>query len=160
MLARVFLGRLIGRRRGPLVDPAAEGRDLLGRERRPLRRHPQLRVGLGHPVDEQALPGLSGLDRGPAVAAATDERRGVEPEPGLLLERAVAGVAALLEDRLDLADVIDRLGSLEVLVDRRDRQDHGHREQQRPVRNPGRLALKRVRPPSVSHGRIGHGPIA
>ena len=104
MVARVALGLLVGRRLGPLGDPGLEQRDLRGRERLSFRRHPLRLVGRGHSGHEQALGGILRLDRRPALAPFDGQRRGIEPQARLLLQRPVAGVAALLQDRLDLAD--------------------------------------------------------
>ena len=48
-------------------------------------------------------------DRRPAVSALPDRHARVQPEPRLLLQRPVAGVAASLQDRLDPTAIVDRL---------------------------------------------------
>ena len=56
-------------------------------------------------------PACPGSIAGPLSPPRRIDAAGVEAQPGLLLQRPVAGVAALLQDRLDLAGVVDRLGS-------------------------------------------------
>ena len=98
--------RLVGGLR-PGVDPRLQPRDLLGRERLPLSRrgHPPILVA-GDGVDEQALGALAGDDRRASVPPGPHVRRGVEPQPRVLLQRPVAGDAPPAQERLDVADVI------------------------------------------------------
>src|SRR5262249_59017728 len=56
---------------------------------------------------EQALVRLARLDRRAAVTPAADRSPRVEAEPPRLLQRPVAGVTPLLQDRLDVARVVD-----------------------------------------------------
>ena len=91
----------------PRVDPRLQPRDLLGRERLPLsrRRHPPILVA-GDGLDEQALGALAGDDRRTTVPPGPHARRGVEPQPRVLLQRPVASDAPPAQERLDVADVI------------------------------------------------------
>ena len=50
----------------------------------------------------------AGLDRRTAVAALLHEGGRIQPQPGLVLQGPVAGVTPLAQDRLDIANVIDR----------------------------------------------------
>ncbi len=107
VVARVAGWLLVGGGRGSLVDPGPNQGDLVGRQRLALGGHPLCEIGRGDLGDQQALAALGRLDRRTALAAAPGRRRRIEPQGGLALERAVAGVAPGLQDRLDLAEVVD-----------------------------------------------------
>ena len=66
-------------------------------------------LGRGHPLDEQALAALAGLDGRAAVAPAADQFGGVQAKARLLPDRPVAARAPRGQDRLDVARVIDRV---------------------------------------------------
>ena len=94
--------RLFRRPCHALIDPCAQQSDLSLREPRADRRH-HFAPGSGNHQDEFAFG---------AIARLNDAKRGlalVEPESLHLLLRAVAHEAALLEEGLDIASVIDLL---------------------------------------------------
>ena len=107
------LERPVRRCRRPLLDPAAQHRDLRGGQLLAalLWRHQQIGVVGLDPVDQLALIRLAGHDRG-ASAFELGERAflGVEPQPGLALVvvGTVAGEAIVREDRPDVAGVVHR----------------------------------------------------
>src|SRR5262249_48369826 len=109
VLARIYRDGL-RRGLGTLVDPRAKHGELAVAERDSLAlgRHALGDVRRGAAIDEQAFPALAGLDGRPALAAAADELRGVQPESRLLTDRPVATCAPLGQYRLDLASVVDR----------------------------------------------------
>ena len=86
---------------GAGIDPGAEHRDLRGREPLASRRHGDLLLARNH-ADEAAGGAVAGLDDA--------HRRGllIEAKTAHLLRRPVADVAALGEQRLNVAGVIGR----------------------------------------------------
>ena len=111
-------GLSLGGAAGPLVDPSPDQVD--------LRRAQGLAVGgrghaplalLGDQVDERALVTLAGEDRRARRSIGHERLHGVDAELGLLLEGAVAGVAAGRQDRPDLLRVVDGLGRQERVRD-------------------------------------------
>src|SRR5262249_59272204 len=64
-------------------------------------------------VEGRVFRAVAGDEGGTGVAALQDRRGGVEPQPRALLVRAVAGGTVLRQDRLDVAEIIDRLGGRE-----------------------------------------------
>ena len=105
---RVGLRKLIGGGLRPLIDPRLERGDFRGGQRRSLAlgRHPPA-VSAGDGVDDQALVALARHDRRTAVAPLPHQGRRVQPQPGLVFQRAVARVTPLAQDRLDFAGVVD-----------------------------------------------------
>jgi hypothetical protein len=93
------------RKRSPLGQPIPQQRHLFGGESSALRRHALVLVVRKDPGED--FP----------VAFPGDERSGVEPEVALLFEGAMAGGAAVAQERSDLAWVVDRLQD----------RDHGQR---------------------------------
>ena len=65
---------------------------------------------------------LPGSIAGAGVAALDEHRGRIEPQARLLPQRAVAGVAAGREDRLDLRDVIDAIAGRRKLAEPASRQ--------------------------------------
>src|SRR5438552_12753251 len=110
VLARIFRRRLI-RRAGSLIDPRLEQADLFLSERRSFacRRHARPIVA-GDGGDEQTLDALSGHDGRPMPATFADERRRIESQVRLLTQRAVAGIAARTEKRLDVTHIVHSFG--------------------------------------------------
>ena len=99
--------------RRPLLDPAAEHRDLRGGQLLAalLGRHAQIGVVALDPVDQLALVRLAGHDRhAAALELGEGPFLGVEPQPGLalLIVGAVAGEAIVREDRPDIAREVHR----------------------------------------------------
>ena len=122
-----------------LLDPRLQERELRGGQRLTLRRHSRTRFRVAHAFEEQTRRGLARLDRGPGLPAGGRERAGVEAQLRLLLQRAVARVAPLAQDRLDVAEVIDRFDGAalaEAKTDSREGEEPaGHHE--RPVEKGG-----------------------
>src|SRR4051812_9726871 len=103
--------------RGALPGPIDEAPDLLGRQLLAVlgRRHDLVRVFGADSLDQLALVGLAPDDR--EVAAEVGERPFLGVEPKRLADAfplagvgAVAGIAAVGEDRPDLAVEVDRPG--------------------------------------------------
>jgi hypothetical protein len=96
---------------GALVDPAADGLDLLARERLGLARHALVGVGLLEEPDEAAGGGVAREDD--VSGGAAFERGGLAVEPEIPFGRIadVARVAEGLEDGLDVAGEVDLRGS-------------------------------------------------
>src|SRR5262249_9464089 len=88
-------------------DPGAEGGDLFRRERRAFWGHAAGLVGALDALDQPALVGLTGDEGGALAPAAEHGGGGVETEARLLGEGAVATEAAVAQDGLDVAEVID-----------------------------------------------------
>src|SRR5262245_3540806 len=65
---------------------------------------------------------VAGQDRRPVVAPLPDQLAGIEPQAGLLLKRAVATVAPLLEERLDVTGIVARHFSRLEQAERHGRQ--------------------------------------
>lgn len=117
---------------GPLgsgVDPSGQDGDLVRRESFAVGRHLQVGVFIRDELDERALGRLSGDDARP-VQIAPLERLGtnVQPQAAALVVFAVTLVAVLLQDRTDVADVVDR-GS--VFSGERCRGDDQRHQQER-----------------------------
>ena len=100
---------LVGRRPGPLLDPRRDLGDLAGRERRAfaLGRHAPA-FPAGDRIHDQALVALTGHERRTAVSSLLHQGRRIQPQPGLVMQGAVASITPLAQDRLDLAGVVDR----------------------------------------------------
>ena len=111
VLARVGRRRFI-RRFCALVDPGGQLGDFFGCKGCAVvfGRHPPA-VGAGNGLDQQALLALARHDRRSLIAALANGRGRVEPQRTLLLQRPMAGAAALSEDRLDLLEIIDLVRS-------------------------------------------------
>ena len=91
---------------GTLVDPGAEDSDLLIRERTGGR-HLQSAVTIDEPANEFAFGAAARNDDWAIIAAAERILALVEAESGLLGFFAMAGVAFLREDRLDVLLEVD-----------------------------------------------------
>ena len=141
------LGLLVGRRRRAGHDPAAQAVDLLGRQRLALRRHALIRIRRRHPFDQQACLRLARLDGSAAAASRADRQGGVEPQPRLPLQRAVARVAARSQKRLDIAEVV-HVGGDAPGPHRQTDQDDG--QERRRLREP-------LAPRSGGFGGARHG---
>jgi hypothetical protein len=89
-----------------LLHPVGEKRHLLVRQLLPLRRHLQVFIGVPDCLDEQTLLGIPGRHRRPGIAAGEYRFARIEHETAFdfLRRVAVAFVALLAEDRLDLLD--------------------------------------------------------
>ena len=101
------LERPVRRPRRPLLDPAPQHRDLLGRQLLAalLGRHLQLGVVVLDPIDQVALIGLARHDRRLAPLKLGERPfLGVEPQLGfaLLIVGPVAGETVVRKDRPDL----------------------------------------------------------
>ena len=133
---RGFEGPVLAPRR-PLVDPAGEGRHLLGRERLAglRRRHLLLGVVGDEPSDQLAVVGLAGLDD--RVLGPERPLADVEPEVGLAGAgvRPVAEEAVFGEDGEDVAAEVD--GGLGPEGGRRQGRDQPQRDDN-SVRHAGR----------------------
>ena len=107
MLFRVGLRLFIGGADGALLDPAANQRDFVVMEGFAVagRRHAASAVTGGEIIEDGTLARLAGHERGPALAADAQRRGRVHAQFRLLLEPAVAAIAAG-EDRLHLLHVI------------------------------------------------------
>jgi hypothetical protein len=112
------VGHRTGRHRRALVDPRLDERDLRGRQRILVERHPILLVGIDEPPVELAAPAVAGTDGRAGVPALEDEVGGMEPQARPRLGPAVAFVAGALEDGLDVPDVVDRRGVAGRLIRR------------------------------------------
>ena len=88
---------------GSRVDPLPDSLDLLAGEKGLHRRHPRL-AQTGHVAIEKAIGAISRDDRcHPGASAPENVVPAVQPKLALLHLLAVACVASLLEDRLDIA---------------------------------------------------------
>ena len=96
---------------GTGVDPGRELRELFRREGFALQRHPAQTPFTFDRSNQQAVVGLARLDGRAPVASLTDFRNRIESQVTLLLECSVATIAAALQDRLDLLDVIRSFGT-------------------------------------------------
>ena len=104
----------VSRRRGPRADPGGNECHLFWRERLslPFRRHPQGEIGCLHAGQQQAAGWISGLDCAASFSPLPHQGHGVEPQARFLLEAAVAGGAALGQQRLEHVCIdSQRLGS-------------------------------------------------
>ena len=91
---------------GALVDPGAENSDLFIGERAGGR-HLQAAVAIHEAADEFACGAVARDDHRAVIAAAERVLALVEPKAGLLDVFAVAGVALLRKQRLDIFFVVD-----------------------------------------------------
>ena len=108
MIARIRLALLIGRHGSPGENPGADRGDLLRLQRSGVEGHAFVDILRGEPIEEPALVRFP-RDDDRSVRPSVDEARcGVEPQAGLLLQGAVAGLATLRQHGLDLAEIIDR----------------------------------------------------
>ena len=109
MIARITLGLFVRRSLRSLSDPRLEQAELSGTERLPFRRHP-LRLDRGrHPLEDQTLNGFAHINHRAVLAPFRHQRDRIQPQPRLLLECPVTGIAPLTQHRLDLLHVIDGL---------------------------------------------------
>jgi len=102
------------------LDPLGEDGDFGGAERL-LRRHLEVFVFATDRCDEQAFCGIAGHDDGAGVTAGLPAGLGIEAETALLFFVTVALVAALDEERADLAFEKSEVGSVRRKCDRRRR---------------------------------------
>ncbi len=102
---RGFSGDIVAEVRA-LIDPRAQQADF-GDGQFGFRRHHIAAVAVDELVDEPALRALPGHNDRAIIAAAERVLPEVESEAGLLLAVAVALVAVLLEQRLDVLEVVD-----------------------------------------------------
>jgi hypothetical protein len=107
VLAGIFLGPLILRRRRPLFDPGLEKSDLLRAKRLALGRHPRGLVRIANALNQETACGVAGLDDRTMPAAFAHGRDGVEPQFRLLLQRSMTGIAPRFQYRLDVPEIID-----------------------------------------------------
>src|SRR5262249_27496315 len=77
---------------------------------RPLGGHEREPLGSGEGVDESTLAALPRNDHRTGVAPLLHARETVEPEPAPLLVRPVTRDAMPLEEGLDVAPVVERVG--------------------------------------------------
>ena len=96
------------RPRGAFPDPCLDGLDVFGRERIAFGRHNLFGIGARDALDDRAVLGMPGDERG-AVGFAALERGGerVEPQAAFYLRALVAAIAVRLEDRFHVAEKID-----------------------------------------------------
>ena len=149
----------------PLVDPEAQGLDLVVRERFAAARHPLGGVRGRDAVEEEAAGGVAGHHDRPAEPRAVGERPvlDVEAEPALPapLVRPVATEAVLGEERPDLAREVDH-----ALRHRRCRPPRGGgcvRQLGAPRRaavDPAAYGLDRVFAQALAQRRRRHAPHA
>ena len=112
------------------LDPLGENGDFGGAERL-LRRHLEVFVFATDRYDEQAFCGIAGHDDGAGVTAGLPAGLGIEAEAALLFFFTVALVAALDEERADLAFEKSEVGSVRWNCDcrRRGREANDEGEQ-------------------------------
>ena len=103
---RRFLRHIVAEVRA-LVDPRTQDADLLGQQRAG-RRHLHAAVTVHQAMNQLALAALAGHDDRPVVAAAQGVLAQVEPEARLLHLGAVARVAVLRQQGLDVLLVVHR----------------------------------------------------
>src|SRR3954469_806587 len=108
-----------GLRRGPgdagipessLVDPRANGRNLIAREPVALRRHLDLGIKTCNVAVDEAFRTLAWDNIFSAVATGQSAFGGIQSQAALLFLRAVARVALVCENGLDLAQEINLPG--------------------------------------------------
>ena len=96
-------------RDGTLFDPAGDITDLIGGEWFPFWRHSLCGIRRPNSLDQ----GTSGFSHGhdfAILAAVSDQAAGIESQARLLFETAMTRVTAGFQQRLDVAEVIDRIG--------------------------------------------------
>ena len=104
VVAGIGLG-LFSRRRGAAgLDPVLQHRKLLGGERLALALggHSRDRIGVAHPLEDQARVGIALRHDAPRLAPLDHQRDRIEPKAGLLLETAMARKAPLGQERPDV----------------------------------------------------------
>ena len=92
-----------------LIDPCLEQVDLSGRQPFAFanRRHAIGRIG-GHDAINHATEGrITRNDRPPVFASPMNQRTGIKPQPGSLLQRTMAGSAFVGQQRSDLAGIVN-----------------------------------------------------
>ncbi len=99
-----------GGHHGARGDPAAQRRQLGVAQRIGVERHAVLAVEAEDAPHQQALLGVAGDHHRPALAALGDVAGAVQPQPAARLLGAVALVAVLLEQRLDVTREVDTRG--------------------------------------------------
>ena len=109
----------------------------------PVGGHPVERLVGADPVEQLARFAVAGGDDRAGVAAGEEVLRVVEPEPGLLLLRPVAGDAVPVEDRPDVA------GEVHVLGPRGRRREGQQRDPEGP--QAGGRGSRIGRPPALSN---------
>ena len=99
----IGLGLLIRRRGAAGLDPVPDHRELLGRQRLSLAlgRHPRGRIGVAHPLEDQAGVGIPLRDHPARLAPFEHQGDRVEPQASLLLETAVTGKTPFGQERPD-----------------------------------------------------------
>ena len=108
----IALGSLVGGAFGALGDPVSKQLNLDGCQRFPLGGHFRGFLLRSHPFEQLALSGVLQIDPRSLVAAFANEFGRVETQTAFLLQHAMAREASLLENRLDLFEIVDRLACL------------------------------------------------
>ena len=93
-----------------LIDPSSQQGNLLCGQRCPftVRRHDAgVFVQSGDECNQPTRRAIAGDDALATVASVERPRLDIEPQPSFLLFRAVARVASLAQQRLDIRDKID-----------------------------------------------------
>ena len=91
---------------GTLGDPVPQRGDLGRTQGLPSRRHAKSVPVARDPLDQPAGPGVARDNHGACVAPSKSRSAAVKAQSGHLLLPAVAQIAALMEDRLDVAGVV------------------------------------------------------
>ena len=122
----IFLRSFVGGGDGAGIDPSRDESHLRGTQRRFLVGHPrEVLVRSGDDLNEQALCAPAGLEGRAMLAALERGGCGVQPHPAFLLGCAVAAVAVLGEEWLDVTDVIGR----RAVPERDEGEENGEIEQ-------------------------------
>ena len=131
----------LGAEVGALIDPGFQERDFLFRQRA-CWGHLQAAIAIHDAANQLALGALAGDDDGTIIAAAHRVLPLVETQAGLLHVLAVAGVAALCQEGLDLLlevhPGIGRSVGGRGESGHRNTQKHKHRHAHHTLREPGR----------------------